>query len=68
MHAQVAEPLSQARDVTFISTGGEDIGASRLTGEVVRVMGQVQPVIKQITGIDMAETLHRLKPDTATSA
>ena len=60
--AQVADPLSQAKDVTFVSTGGEDIGASRLTGEVVRVMGQVPPMIHSLTGINMAETLRQLQP------
>jgi flotillin len=65
---QVAEPLSHAREVTFVSTGGDDVGASRLTGEVVRVMGQVPPIIKQLTGIDMAETLQRLQPKPAAAS
>jgi len=64
MAAQVAEPLSQANDITFVSTGGSDVGASRLTSEVVRVMGQVPPVVKSLTGIDIADTLQKLKVHT----
>ena len=60
--AQVAEPLSHARDVTLVSTGGSDVGASRLTGEVVRVMAQVPPAILGLTGIDLAAALQRVKP------
>ena len=49
----------------FISTGGEDVGASRLTGEVVRVMAQVPPVIEQLTGVNLAKALKNVQTNDA---
>ena len=32
--AEIAAPLTEAKKITMVSTGGGDIGAAKLTGEV----------------------------------
>lgn len=58
--AAVSEPLSRAGETTIISTGGkpgDGTGAARLTDDVIQVMTQLGPIMKQLSGIDMDQML-----------
>jgi flotillin len=58
--AAVAEPLSRAGETTIISTGGnpgDGTGAARLTDDVVQVMSQLGPIMKQLSGVDLQQML-----------
>ncbi len=55
MAAEVAAPLSQAKKITMVSSGDGDIGASKLTGEVLDIMAKIPNLVKSLTGIDMAQ-------------
>jgi flotillin len=58
----VAEPLSRIDRITMVNTGGNgEIGVSRLTSEVARVLSQVPPVIESLTGLRMQDLLERLR-------
>ncbi|XP_023162782.1 flotillin-1 isoform X2 [Drosophila hydei] len=56
--AEVAAPLSQARKITMISSGQGDIGAAKLTGEVLQIVNKVPELVKSITGVDIARSVH----------
>ena len=49
--AAVSEPLARAGETTIISSGGpgEGTGTSRLTEDVVQVMTQLGPIMKQLS-------------------
>ncbi len=47
-------PLSKIGQVTVLSTGGDSLGASRLTQEVVNAAAQSLHMVKGLTGIDLA--------------
>lgn len=49
-----AAPLSRIGQVTLLSTGGEGLGASRLTGEVLNAAAQGLHLVKGLTGVDLA--------------
>ncbi len=58
--AAVSEPLSRAGKTTIISNGanpGDGTGAGRLTEDVIQVMTQLGPIMKQLSGIDMDQML-----------
>nr|CAH0106971.1 unnamed protein product [Daphnia galeata] len=55
MAAEVAAPIAQARKITMISSGDGEIGAAKLTGEILDIMGKVPNLVKSLTGIDMAQ-------------
>ncbi len=58
--AAVAEPLSRAGETTIISNGGrpgDGTGAARLTDDVIQVMTQLGPIMKQLSGVDMQQML-----------
>jgi flotillin len=56
----LAEPLSKVDKITIISTGGADganLGASRLTGDMVNMVSQVQGIVQALTGHDLRELM-----------
>jgi len=56
--AEVAAPLSQAKKITMVSTGGGEIGAAKLTGEVLAIVNKVPELVKSITGVDISRSVH----------
>lgn len=61
MAAEVAAPLSQAKKITMISSGQGDIGAAKLTGEVLQIVNKIPELVKNITGVDIS----RVRPNPA---
>jgi flotillin len=58
----VAEPLSKVDRITMVNTGGNgDVGISRITGEVARVIAQVPPVLESLTGLKVEQLVERLR-------
>jgi len=58
----VAEPLSRVDRITLVNTGGNgEVGVSRLTGEVAKVITQVPPVLEALTGIKIEHLLEKLR-------
>lgn len=61
--AAVSEPLARAGETTIISQGGrpgDGTGAARLTDDVIQVMTQLGPIMRQLSGIDMEKMLQDL--------
>ncbi|XP_075169732.1 flotillin-1 isoform X1 [Haematobia irritans] len=56
--AEVAAPLSQAKKITMVSSGQGEIGAAKLTGEVLQIVNKVPELVKNITGVDIARSVH----------
>jgi len=57
--AEVSAPLSQANKITMVSNGDGPIGASRVTGEVLEIMGSLPETVKQMTGVDITKRLQQ---------
>ena len=53
--AEVAAPLSQAKKVTMVSTGKGDVGAAKLTGEVLDVVEKMPLLVQNMTGVDISK-------------
>ena len=61
--AAVSEPLARAGETTIISTGGgqgDGTGAARLTDDVIQVLSQLGPVMKQLSGVDLENLLQNI--------
>ncbi|XP_017146829.1 flotillin-1 isoform X2 [Drosophila miranda] len=56
--AEVAAPLSQAKKITMISSGQGDIGAAKLTGEILQIVNKVPELVKSMTGVDISRSVH----------
>ena len=65
----IAEPLSKVDRITMINTGGNgDIGVSRVTGEMAKVIAQVPPVLESLTGLRVDQLLDKLRPSAVPAA
>merc|ERR1712029_774737 len=51
--AEVSVPLSQANRVTMVAQGDGEIGAARLTEEVMAIINKVPDAVKHMTGVDI---------------
>jgi len=57
--AEIAAPLSQAKRITMVTDGSGDIGAAKLTNEVLSIMANVPNSVKNMTGIDITQVMSR---------
>jgi len=57
--AEVAAPLSQAKKISMVADGSGEIGAAKLTSEVLQIMNSVPLTVKNMTGVDISATLSR---------
>jgi flotillin len=59
----VALPLAKTEKIVMISGGNGDsgsFGASRITGDVTKIIAQLPAVVEALTGIDILGTLKNL--------
>ncbi|GLH02888.1 Flotillin-1 [Gryllus bimaculatus] len=55
--AEVSAPISKAKKITMVSSGNGDVGASKLTSEVLDIVSKVPEVVKNITGVDIVRSV-----------
>jgi len=55
--AEVAAPLTKTKKVTMVSSGGGEIGAAKLTGEVLDVVNRLPNLVESMTGVKMSQAL-----------
>jgi flotillin len=59
----IAEPLSKVDKISIVSTGGangSNLGASRVTGDVVNMLAQVPAILEALTGVKMTDLMERV--------
>ncbi len=53
--AEIAAPLSSAKKVTLVAGPNGELGAAKLTAEVLEIMTRVPEAIKRMTGVDLEQ-------------
>jgi flotillin len=56
----VAEPLSKTDRITLVSTGGDGTGASRLTGDIAKIMAELPAVVESLSGVDIRRLIEAI--------
>ena len=56
----VAEPLGKTDRITLVSTGGEGIGASKITADIAKVIAELPAVIEGLSGIDLRKLMAQI--------
>merc|ERR1712045_96766 len=56
--AEVAAPLSKAKKITMISDSTSELGASKLTQEVLDIMNKIPETVTKITGVDITQQMN----------
>ena len=58
----IAEPLTRIDRITMVNTGGNgEVGISKVTAEVAKVIAQVPPVLESLTGLKMETLMEQLR-------
>lgn len=57
--AEIAAPLSKVNKVTMISTGSKDVGASKITGELLDIVIRMPQAMEQLTGVDITKSFRK---------
>ncbi|CAO1356562.1 unnamed protein product [Diamesa serratosioi] len=55
--AEVAAPLTQIKKITMVSSGGGEIGAAKLTSEILAIIDKVPELAKSMTGVDIKRSV-----------
>lgn len=55
MVAEVGNALSQAKAVKMVSSGDSEVGAHKLTKEVMDIASSVPKLVENMTGVDIAK-------------
>uniref|UniRef100_A0A8B9LCE3 Flotillin n=1 Tax=Astyanax mexicanus TaxID=7994 RepID=A0A8B9LCE3_ASTMX len=55
---EISKPLSAANKVTMVSSGGSEVGAAKLTGEVMDIMTRLPETIEKLTGVSISQVGH----------
>lgn len=60
MAEEISKPLSAANKVTMVSSGGSEVGAAKLAGEVLDIMTRLPSAVEKLTGIDISQVSCRM--------
>jgi len=55
--AEVAAPLQNVNKVTLVAGPNGEVGAAKLTGEVLEIVRALPKIIEEITGVDMSKAM-----------
>uniref|UniRef100_A0A671P3X4 Flotillin n=1 Tax=Sinocyclocheilus anshuiensis TaxID=1608454 RepID=A0A671P3X4_9TELE len=61
MAEEISKPLCAAQKVTMVSSGGSEVGAAKLTGEVLEIMTRLPSAVEKLTGVKISQVT-RLTP------
>ena len=59
----IAEPLSKVDKISIVSTGGAgngNLGASRVTGDMVNIMAQAPALLQALTGLNIQDLMAKI--------
>ncbi|KAI2655319.1 Flotillin-1 [Labeo rohita] len=55
MAEEISKPLCAAQKVTMVSSGGSEVGAAKLTGEVLDIMTRLPSTVEKLTGVNISQ-------------
>lgn len=55
MAEEISKPLCAAHKVTMVSSGAGEVGAAKLSGEVMDIMTRVPDVVEKLTGVSISQ-------------
>lgn len=56
----IAEPLGKTDKITIVSTGEAGLGASKITKDIVDIVGQLPPILEGVSGINLKDMISKI--------
>ncbi|XP_068591837.1 flotillin-1b [Cebidichthys violaceus] len=57
MAEEISRPLLAAKKITMVSSGGSEVGAAKLTGEVLDIMTRLPAAVEKLTGVHISQVV-----------
>lgn len=55
MAEAISKPMSEAQKITMVSSGGSEVGAAKLAGEVLDIMTRLPNAVEKLTGVQISQ-------------
>ncbi|XP_067426104.1 flotillin-1 [Emydura macquarii macquarii] len=52
---EISKPLMSVKKVTMVSSGNGDVGAAKMTGEVLDIMSKIPDTVEKLTGVSISQ-------------
>ena len=53
--AEIAAPLASCDKIVMVSNGEGDVGAGRVTGEILDIVAKLPKAVESLTGVDISK-------------
>ena len=58
MAEAISKPLCEARKVTMVCSGEGEVGAAKLSGEVLDIMTRLPETVEKLTGVSISQVTY----------
>ncbi|XP_028575613.1 flotillin-1 isoform X1 [Podarcis muralis] len=62
MADEISKPLTSVKKITMVSSGPGDMGAAKITGEVLEIMSRLPDTVEKLTGVSISQQMNQQKP------
>ncbi|KAJ6652944.1 hypothetical protein lerEdw1_010302 [Lerista edwardsae] len=62
MAEEISKPLTATKKITMVSSGAGDVGAAKITGEVLEIMNRLPDTVEKLTGVSITQQMNQKKP------
>lgn len=56
---EISKPLTQVKKIKMISSGGSEVGAAKITGEVLDILNRLPDTVEKLTGISINQSMQK---------
>ncbi|XP_078272468.1 flotillin-1-like [Rhinoraja longicauda] len=53
--AEISKPFSKVKKITMVSSGNSEVGAAKLSGEVLDIMARLPETVERLTGVSISQ-------------
>nr|XP_033772603.1 flotillin-1 isoform X2 [Geotrypetes seraphini] len=53
---EISKPLTEVKKIKMVSSGNGEVGAAKMTGEVLDILNKLPETVEKLTGISIAQT------------
>ncbi|XP_030053283.1 flotillin-1-like [Microcaecilia unicolor] len=54
--AEISKPLTEVKKIKMVSSGTGEVGAAKITGEVLDILNRLPETVEKLTGISITQT------------
>ncbi|KAM4019740.1 flotillin-1 [Anomaloglossus baeobatrachus] len=56
---EISKPLTEVKKIKMVSSGGSEVGAAKITGEVLDILSRLPDTVEKLTGINISQNLQQ---------